>query len=854
MYVFREQRTENREQRTENREQRTLPKISVIVPVYNGSDYICECLDSIVNQTLKDIEIICVNDGSTDNSLSILKKYASKDTRIKIIDKKNEGQGYARKCGLDIASGKYIMFCDQDDKFASDDSFKIAFDRIEKYNTDIAIFKFAYWDEENIIETNKGYMPLTDIFKHSDEKYLMFSYFAPWLKIYRKSFLNKYDDWYFPKFAFIEDPPLHVQILLRAKNIIYINNILYFHRTTNPKSITIGKKYTSKHAEAFCNFTEIIKNILIKENVLEEYLKYFINFIVTQSFVYIEASDYNSNVIIILQTFFKNNFELIKLGINIFSFYEEEDIYPNLNNKYIFYCRAMLRFSPYKIIEYIYKRRNKDYELQKKYAPKISVIIPVYNVENYLAECLDSVINQTLKDIEIICVNDGSTDNSLSILKKYAQRDSRIKVIDKENEGLGYTRKAGLKRARGKYVLFLDSDDKYDSNYSLEYLWSEIRKYDSDILIFGISNYYDGNQHKWDLKIDKSENVGRILNFQEFSVYILNGCFSACNKLYRKKFLDSYNDWFFPKKIYYEDMPFHVQIMIRAKKICFTDKVTYLYRVNPLSITRHSTLIKDRRKTESLFKIIDIILNILIENKLFDNLREEFICFFISYTITLFWSISVNIGNFKMIIKKAKEIINKISISNLDIDKLYYSKEKNIFLSNYQIIFYKLMIRLSEERFLLYMIKKKYKISNEELKFKKLNMQSMQVNESPKIYKQINIQEHTIRLLRHCWSYRIGRVLLFPLSVSLEFYRFIRDYNLIKNSGLFDVEYYLAQNEDVRKAKIDPIKHYLKFGWKQGRNPSAKFNNNEYLDKRPDVKANAICPLVHFIKFGKNEK
>ena len=85
------------------------PKISVIVPVYNGSDYICECLDSIVNQTLKDIEIICVNDGSTDNSLSILKKYASKDTRIKIIDKKNEGQGYARKCGLDIASGKYIM-------------------------------------------------------------------------------------------------------------------------------------------------------------------------------------------------------------------------------------------------------------------------------------------------------------------------------------------------------------------------------------------------------------------------------------------------------------------------------------------------------------------------------------------------------------------------------------------------------------------------------------------------------------------------------------------------------------------------------------------------------------------------
>ena len=164
------------------------PKISVIIPIYNGSDYIEECLNSIVNQTLKDTEIICVNDGSTDNSLQILKEQALKDDRIKIVDKKNEGQGYARKVGIDNATGKYIMFCDQDDKFASNNSFKIAFDRIEKYNTDIAIFKFAYWDEEHKMDTNIGYLPSKNTFKHIDEKYLMFSYFAPWLKIYRKSF------------------------------------------------------------------------------------------------------------------------------------------------------------------------------------------------------------------------------------------------------------------------------------------------------------------------------------------------------------------------------------------------------------------------------------------------------------------------------------------------------------------------------------------------------------------------------------------------------------------------------------------------------------------------------------------
>ena len=91
--------------------------------------------------------------------------------------------------------------------------------------------------------------------------------------------------------------------------------------------------------------------------------------------------------------------------------------------------------------------------------PKVSVIIPVYNVEKYLRQCLDSVVNQTLKDIEIICIDDGSTDNSLNILKEYAQKDNRIKIISKKNGGLSSARNAGLKFATGEFVGFVDSDD-----------------------------------------------------------------------------------------------------------------------------------------------------------------------------------------------------------------------------------------------------------------------------------------------------------------------------------------------------------------------------------------------------------
>ena len=116
--------------------------------------------------------------------------------------------------------------------------------------------------------------------------------------------------------------------------------------------------------------------------------------------------------------------------------------------------------------------------------PKISVIIPVYNTENYLKECLNSVINQTFKDIEIICVNDGSTDNSLSILEEYARTDSRIKIINQKNQGVSSSRNNGIKSARGEYIMFLDSDDLYKPDLC-EKVVEKIDSQSPDIVMWG---------------------------------------------------------------------------------------------------------------------------------------------------------------------------------------------------------------------------------------------------------------------------------------------------------------------------------------------------------------------------------
>ena len=115
--------------------------------------------------------------------------------------------------------------------------------------------------------------------------------------------------------------------------------------------------------------------------------------------------------------------------------------------------------------------------------PQISVVLPVYNVEEYLRQCLDSLANQTFEDFEVICVNDGSGDSSLSILEEYASEDERFKIISQENKGLSGARNTGMDHIKGKYTIFVDSDDWLELN-ALEKLYNKITALDSDILMY----------------------------------------------------------------------------------------------------------------------------------------------------------------------------------------------------------------------------------------------------------------------------------------------------------------------------------------------------------------------------------
>ena len=211
--------------------------------------------------------------------------------------------------------------------------------------------------------------------------------------------------------------------------------------------------------------------------------------------------------------------------------------------------------------------------------PKVSVIVPVYNVEKYLKACLDSLIGQTLRDIEIICVDDGSTDASGKILDEYAANDDRIKVIHQKNGGLSCARNSGLNVAIGDYVSFVDSDDWVDTGF-LEKLYSAVQKHNADIAVASIIRKREHNE-KFRVYYT-GENCFETLA-KKIAICNLPKCCYVWNKLYKKEII---TDWQFKAGVYFEDVLWLPDVLKKSGKLVTVSDVNYYYRVNPGSTVK----------------------------------------------------------------------------------------------------------------------------------------------------------------------------------------------------------------------------------------------------------------------------
>lgn len=228
---------------------------------------------------------------------------------------------------------------------------------------------------------------------------------------------------------------------------------------------------------------------------------------------------------------------------------------------------------------------------------KLSIIVPVYNVEKYLPKCLESLIKQTLKDIEIICVNDGSMDNSLAILKEFASKDSRIRIIDNQHQGVAKTRNAGIEQSTGEYIGFVDSDDYIDIDF-FEKLYNSATKSNSDIAIASILkhknffNIYNAKYTKEETAITIQDKIKLCEDKKHFFFY-------AWNKIYHSGFIKENNIKFSEGQIY-EDVMFAIKALYYSNKIISVYGTKYHYIEHENSLTKYKD--KTGEKEHDLIK------------------------------------------------------------------------------------------------------------------------------------------------------------------------------------------------------------------------------------------------------------
>lgn len=236
--------------------------------------------------------------------------------------------------------------------------------------------------------------------------------------------------------------------------------------------------------------------------------------------------------------------------------------------------------------------------------PAISVIVPVYNTQKFLEKCLESIINQTFKDIEIICINDGSTDNSMSILNDYSEKDSRIKIINQKNAGLSCARNTGINNAKGEYIGFVDSDDWIDLDF-FEKLYNAAKNYDADIASAGIKRV---RSYKWkyNLKI-KEEEVTENTDRKFVLCDVPEKCY-VWNKIYRLEKIKQFS-LYFEAGIYFEDRCFTCEALSKLKRLVVVPDTYYNYWTNPNSIVKSKSTKKtqDAKYTnEKMMKILKL--------------------------------------------------------------------------------------------------------------------------------------------------------------------------------------------------------------------------------------------------------
>lgn len=399
--------------------------VSVIVPTHNSEKYIRDVIASLRGQTYDDFEVVFVDSSSSDNTLNILLTEEKKDIRFRVIQDENGSYGHKINVGIENARGEYITILESDDRYKPD-TLKRLWLVAEANHHKLDIIKGAYTTFEEVDgmvkETpvyhlsKQKYNNIVDIM--GDKSYWDWSWHHIWTGIYKVSFLrdNNIRLNESPGASY-QDSGFGVLTALLSKRVLYIPDLLYMYRRDNESSS-------------------------VKDN--SKYL------------------------------FVKKEYDWIRQQI------DERGLLTTRNKAYLnLFRRRAYRWNVDRLEKKYKEKFIEAIKDERTGRCKVSVILPSLNVSEYIEQCLKSVVEQSLQDIEILCVDAGSTDGTLQIIERFAKVDSRIRVLHSDKKSYGYQMNLGIREANGEYIGIVETDDYIDTDmYELLYSKAEIEKPD----------------------------------------------------------------------------------------------------------------------------------------------------------------------------------------------------------------------------------------------------------------------------------------------------------------------------------------------------------------------------------------
>lgn len=618
-----------------------MVKVSVIMPVYNCEDFLKDSIESILNQSLIDLELICVDDGSEDNSLNILNSYADVDSRVKVFALDHLGGGNAHNFALKRISGEYLYFMDADDILnlnAFEEFYEISKDK----NLDFLIFKARKYDVDKKTLFEHDYYNMTglsnfvkdDVFSFNDIGDLIFRInVTPWCKFYNTEFILG-SGARFKNCSKFHDNLFFWDIIFQAQRIYFVDEFYY---TQNVHS----KSLIESRGEDHCDIIDVqkdIEDLFKKHGQFEKFKRDLYDWKMFRFVVrYDEIMDEYKELFF---TKMKRNLELVSTDFRDFLAHNRKFVFDSIlvsKNRIEFDLLKeyyyILEAGPESLNEkmnlvetwfdslednhkrFVFNYIKEDFlnndltqenqEFLNRYSYKVSVIIPVFNVENYIEDAFKSLKNQAIgfENLEVIFVDDASTDSSPQIIEEYSDKyDNVISIFLDKNSGYGgRPRNVGMNYATSDYLMFLDPDDVFLEN-ACEILYNQITSENLEI-VCGVHNaggsvpdwiwrnILTDPQENFNMRVKKTEETLKNLNF-ELKTSSVDEWPSVCaaaniwDKIFKKSLIIN-NKITFPEEIPAEDSMFLLNALLNANGIKFINEVIVKHNYNRSDSVQH---------------------------------------------------------------------------------------------------------------------------------------------------------------------------------------------------------------------------------------------------------------------------